>query len=298
MQRGAKVACYGREGTGKTELVMSARHVGKLILLDTEGRSQYYDPDVGFGFEVKYSKSAEDALELLAYAESLHASGERVVLGIDSFSSIWQEQQEVAEKKGATSFGTPKFSSWAVAKKPLKRLYNAIFTTPIDVIVTMRAKPKYEQKSNSTVKDFGHDVPETERGMGYTVDLIVEMGHSEVKPGVEIKPEDYYAIVTKSSGEKDNAMPIGTVIRDPSFNKLLGLRLEGMSGGMEFDEDVLLQVGMTVSSPGEFKRWVETLRLDANQVVDQLKEEFGELKTGDMSPYVKWVWDLHESLKK
>ena len=294
MERGAKVACYGREGTGKTELVMSARNVGRLILLDTEGRSQYYDPDAGYGFEVKYSKSAEDALELLRYAEELHRQGEKVVFGIDSYSSLWFAQQEVAEEAGATRTGNAKFHSWGVAKRPLKRLYAALFETPVDCIITMRAKPRYEQDVRTKeVKDYGYDVADTERGLGYTVDLIVELGRKQVEPGTPLIPDDYWAVVTKSSGERDNKLPIGTKITDPSFSKLVALRLEGAPGGITFDEDVLLQVGLAASRPGDFKRWVaNNLKLDPEAIVEKLKEQFGDLGS-DMAPYVQWTWDYY-----
>ena len=51
-ERGAKVGAYGEWGTGKTELIMSATAVGHVLVVDAEGRTQYYDPSKGYGFEV------------------------------------------------------------------------------------------------------------------------------------------------------------------------------------------------------------------------------------------------------
>ena len=303
--RGAKVACYGTEGTGKTELVMSARSVGRVLVLDTEGRTQYYK-QAGYGFEAMYSKSADDAIKLLEYAEELHAAGEKVVFAIDSFSSLWFEQQEVAERVGATRSGGAKFSSWAVAKRPLKKLYAKLFSTPVDVIITMRAKPRYDQKKGGEVVDYGYNVPDTERGFGYAVDLIIEMQRKPLPPGQELSPEDFRAVVVKSSGERDNAIPIGTVIKDPTFDKLLDLRLEGEAGGMEFDEDVLLQVGQAVEDQAGLVSWIKSLGLKPRDVKEQLILKFGTVVDGTgkegldikrIPEYVEWTWELYRTLK-
>jgi hypothetical protein len=56
-ERGAKIAVYGQYGTGKTELVMTAVEVGHLLLVDTEGRSQYLRRGRG-RFEVVYSETS------------------------------------------------------------------------------------------------------------------------------------------------------------------------------------------------------------------------------------------------
>jgi len=242
-ERGAKVGVYGQFGTGKTELVMSATEIGHLLVVDAEGRTQYYDSEKDHGFEVIYSKDVSDAINLLTYAQALKHKGERAIFAIDGFSSMWFEQQEVAERAGMTSAGTPRYDSWATAKKPLKKLYAMLFQTPVDCIITMRAKPAYAMQGNAPV-DLKHDKADAERGLAFAVDLVVEMFKEDKKPGVALTPEDFYCIITKASGPKeDNPLPIGSKIINPSFKKLMALRLKGNGdfaiGDVNFENQIL-----------------------------------------------------------
>jgi hypothetical protein len=71
------------------------------------------------------------------------------VVAVDSFSSVWFNQQEVAEeltRQWSRGRGGDRasFRAWGPAKKPLKQLYNLMMATRCHVIVTARAKEKYE----------------------------------------------------------------------------------------------------------------------------------------------------------
>jgi hypothetical protein len=290
--RGSKIGVYGLEGTGKTEFMMSACQVKKLFVVDTEGRTQYYDPEDGRGFEVVYSKDPKDVLDVLAYVEHLHRQGEPVAFGLDSFSSVWFEQQEVAERIGSTSKGTAKFSSWGAAKKPLEKFYAMLFSTPVDVVVTMRAKPAYEAEGNR-VESLGWNRPGVERGLPYALDLVVEMRKDELPPGTPLEGKHFYAVVTKTSGPKEgNPLPIGTVVRDPNFAKLAALRLEG-SAGLDFAEGVGFQVMMaSIASSADLVKWAGShLGWSKQEAVAHLEEQFGKLTSQRLGKRAEWLYE-------
>lgn len=294
--RGAKIGVYGQFGTGKTELVMSATKVAHLLLLDAEGRSQYYSVDANHGFEVIYSKNIQDAIDLLVYAESLRQTGEQVVFGLDGWSSLWFEQQEVAERIGSTSRGTAKYASWGPAKKPIKQLYAMLYNTTVDCIITMRAKPKYSQAGRK-VTAAGFDVPDTERGLGYAVDLVVEMTKQELPPGTPLKPEHFWCTVVKTSGPKeDNPLPIGTTIKDPSFAKLIGLRRAGSETLKIAGGDVELQVLMaTITGSKQLGDLIVRFGLETDAVFAHLKEKLGTYQNSKLPAYICEVLALRDA---
>jgi len=301
-ERGAKLGVYGVYGTGKTELIMSATRLAHLLLVDAEGRSQYYDPEENHGFEVVYSKNVKDALDLLAYAEELHRKGERVVFAIDGFSSMWFEQQEVAERIGSTSAGTAKYQSWGAAKKPLKKLYAQLYETPVDCMVTMRSKPKYEQETSGKVKDLGYNAPDTERGINYAVDLVVELHKDELPPGTPLKPDNFWAVVVKTSGPKQgNPLPIGTKIKDPSFEKLVALRLSGNGGGRIAGAEIDTQVALAAISTWKQFYPLAVVHLkyaDEEAVQEAIKVVYGGDKQALQQASFEDVWALLQQHKE
>lgn len=294
--RGAKIGGYGQCGTGKTELVMSTTEVAHLLLLDAEGRSQYYDAEANHGFEVVYSKSIQDAIDLLAYAEHLQRDGQAVVFGLDGWSSLWFEQQEVAERIGSTRRGTAKYASWGPAKKPIKQFYSMLFNTTVDCIITMRAKPKYDQVGQKVTK-AGYDKPDTERGLGYAVDLVVEMTKQALPPGTPLKPENFWCTVVKTSGPKENnPLPIGTVIKDPSFTKLLGLRQAGVAGLQIAGGNVELQVlEATVTNSRQLGDLIVRSGLDKEEVFALLKEKIGPYQHQKLPDFIRAVLALRDA---
>jgi hypothetical protein len=293
--RGAKIGAYGMPGTGKTELVMSATEVAKLYLIDCEGRSQYYDPKKDKGFEAIYTTDPKVAFDVLRYVESLHKAGEAVCFAIDGWSAIWYTQQEVAEGLGITSFGTTKYTSWAIAKKPLKALYDALYETPIDCIITMQAKPAYTDDATKPEK-LGYDKPVTELGLNYAVDLVLEMRKAEKKPGDKLVCDDFGALIVKTSGPKEgNPFPIGTVITNPKFSKLVGLRRVG-SGVISISSTVELQITLAgITKAEHLKALIAKLGLDEKTAFDSLKEKFGAWNKSRVGEYAEFIVSLKGS---
>lgn len=293
--RGAKIGVYGQFGTGKTELVMSATKIAHLLLLDAEGRSQYYDPEKDLGFEAIYSKYIQDAIDLLTYAEYLQQQGEVVVFGLDGWSSLWFEQQEVAERIGSTRTGNAKYSSWGPAKKPLKKLYAMLFDTTVDCVITMRAKPKYSQTGGKVV-DHGFDDPDTERGLSYAVDLVVEMTKQKLPPSTPLKPENFWCTVVKTSGPREgNPLPIGTMIKDPSFGKLIGLRRPGTAGLTIAGGAIELQVlEATITNSRQLGNLITKSGLNKDEVFAHLKKELGPYRDAKLPDYIRQVLTLRD----
>ena len=295
--RGVRCGLMGQPGTGKTEFVFRIPQLARLYVVDTEGRSQYYDPDKDHGFEVLESKKPSDALELLRYVESLYRQGEKVVFAIDSTTPIWHHQQEVAEDIGKTSFGTAKFNSWGPAKKPIKELYKAMFATPLDVVLTMRSKAKYEQDAKKKVKDMGYDVPDMEKNLPYVLDLLLELGVARKDPGVALAPEDFFAIVRKTSGPReDNPLPIGRKMLNPSFGDIVTMRLAGELERFHTSGDVALQVALaTVRNGAAFWVWaVDFTGVEQETLRPILTEKVGKLVGSKLKQHIEYVFETYK----
>jgi hypothetical protein len=179
-----KVLIYALPKTGKSHFVHTACQVGPVLWMDTEHGSDYYDPGAGHDFEVAYAKDPELALKAIEHANS--------IVAIDSVSSVWFMQQEVAEQlttegsRGKTQ-GRTSFRAWGPAKKPLKKVYDVVMLSRCHVVMTARAKVQYETVNNEPVeKGLG---PDMEKGTAYAVDIVLETGHDE---------GGYYATVTGS----------------------------------------------------------------------------------------------------
>ena len=293
-QRGVRAGLLGQFGTGKTEFVFaSIPKVAHLIVVDTEGRSQFYDADAHSGFEVLVTKSPKEILGLLKYAEHLCRDGQSVVFAVDSMTSVWHAQQDVAASIGSTSAGTAKFSSWAAAKAPLKKIYKAIFETPLDCVFTMRSKAKYVQEGGGKVKDMGYDVSDMERNFPYTLDLVLELAKDEMAPGKKLLPKNFYATVVKTSGPAEgNPLPIGMRISNPSFADIVAMRLEGNMDRFTISDDVGLQVALSTVRAGAFWAWAVEQGQDEAELREVLEDKFGKL-TGKVLPdCIKYVWEM------
>lgn len=299
--RGVRCGLMGQPGTGKTEFVFgSIPKLARLYVVDTEGRSQYYDPDKHHGFEVLESKVPSDALELLRYVEHLYRQGEKVVFAIDSTTPIWHHQQEVAEDIGKTSFGTARFNSWGPAKKPIKELYKALYASPLDVVLTMRSKAKYVQDAQKKVKDMGYDVADMEKNLPYVLDLLLELGTEQKNPGVALTPEDFFAVVRKTSGPKDNnPLPIGRKLTNPSFGDIVAMRLEGELERFHVGGDVALQVALaTVRNGAAFWAWAQDFTgMPEETLRPILTEQVGELKGSKLKQTIQYVFENYKEAK-
>jgi len=285
-ERTLKVLVYGPTKTGKSHFVHTATEVGHVLWQDTEHGSDFYDPDDNHGFRVLYSKDPHKAIAAVKEGDTIATNGNRPVVALDSFSSTWFMQQEVAEELTAKwskgkGKGRASFRAWAPAKKPLKRLYDAIMLSKCHVILTGRAKMRYDVGTGGEPKEMGL-APDVERNILYAVDIILETGIDELPKGQAPTPENFYALVV---GSRNPALPIGTELRDPKFLDLMGAAKEG-EAPEEIEETTKEQVtAATIQTWEQLGAWIKTQGRDGEEAKAILREKHGKVKAEDIPDY-------------
>jgi len=285
-ERTLKVLVYGPTKTGKSHFVHTATEAGPVLWQDTEHGSDFYDPDENHGFRVLYSKDPEKAIAAVKEGDTIATNGNRPVVALDSFSSTWFMQQEVAEELTAKwsrgkDKGRASFRAWGPAKKPLKKFYDAIMLSKCHVILTARAKMKYEVSGGGEPKEVGL-APDVERNILYAVDIILETGIDELPKGQAPTSENFYALVV---GSRNPALPIGTELRDPKFLDLMGAAKEGDTL-KEIEETTGEQVAAaTIQTWEQLGAWIKTQGRDAEEAKAILREKHGKVKADDIPDY-------------
>ena len=96
-ERPLRILVYGPTKRGKSHFVFTGTAVGPLYWIDTEQGSGFYDDAAGHGFKVLHSMDPNHAIQAIEAASAAVNGGVRPVVAVDSFSSVWFGQQEVAE---------------------------------------------------------------------------------------------------------------------------------------------------------------------------------------------------------
>lgn len=289
-ERPLRILVYGLPKVGKSHLVFTATEISPLLWQDTEGGSDYYDPGQGYGFRVLKDRDPSKTVQAIELASS--TAGKRPTVAVDSFSSTWFGQQEVAEEltarwsRGKTS-GRASFRAWGPAKKPLKKLYDAMHSSQCHVIITARAKKKYEVDSKGEPKEVGL-VADIERNLAYAVDLVVEVGLDKLKKGVLPKSQNFYALVV---GSRSPDIPIGTIFRDPKFSDFLPATRKG-----ETPEKIGNSVGEQVKAALDTPQsWVDLERKlkekgwNIEQAKKLLVDKFGPFDVAMLEEYWEYL---------
>ena len=288
VERPLRILVYGLPKSGKSHLVSTAAEVGPVFWQDTEGGSDYYDPSGGHGFRVLRDRDPVKTVQAVESAEG----DPRPIVAVDSFSSTWFGQQEVAEQlterwsRGKTK-DRASFRAWGPAKKPLKKLYDVMHSSRCHVIVTARAKKKYEVGKDGEPKEVGL-VPDVERNLAYAVDLIVEVGLDELKKGVPPKPSNFYALVV---GSRSADIPIGTVFKDPKFSDFLPAVLEGEAPrgvGSSVDDQVKAALGAPQSWP-DLERKLKERGWGSERAKELLVAKFGPFDSAMLEEYWEYL---------
>ena len=172
-KRSAKICLAGPAGSGKT---MSALRVGtgllrtgKLLLIDSEKSASLYADKVPFDvcelpdFDVD---TYVDALEFGAHQEY-------EVVVVDSASQLWEQILSMSKKMPGNSF-----VNWGKLGDAYNRFVKAVVEYQPHLIITTRAKMKYEQVG-SKVTPMGLD-PVMRDGFEYEVDLygMIDIDHN------------------------------------------------------------------------------------------------------------------------
>lgn len=290
-ERPVCILIYGLTKRGKSHFVFTATEVGPLYWQDTEGGSDYYDASQGYGFRVLKDRDPIKAIQGVEMASDL-VNGDRPILALDSFSSTWFGQQEVAEELTARwSRGKSKdrasFRAWGPAKKPLKKLYEAMHSSRCHIIFTARAKIKYSVSDKGEPTAVGL-VPDIERNLAYAVDLVVEMGLDEPEKGKPPKPDDFFALVV---GSRSQAIPIGTEFRNPKFSDFLPAAREG-EAPTKIGSSVKTQVEKALRAPqswDDLKKLLAEKNMDTEQAKKLLREKFGPFDTAMLEEYWEFL---------
>lgn len=178
-----RMAITGPSGSGKTYTgltlathLAALRNAGRVAAIDTEHGSMSKYADL-FDFDV---------LELtdfnpLNYVEALNqaqAAGYRVCL-VDSLSHAWVGEGGALDLKDRESLKSGNsFTAWGKVTPLQNRLIDAILSSPMDVIATMRSKVEYVQEGKKVTK-VGM-APVQRDGVDYEFDVVGEMSLEHV----------------------------------------------------------------------------------------------------------------------
>jgi hypothetical protein len=290
-ERPLRILVYGLPKHGKSHFVFTATEVGPLYWIDTEGGADYYDHAAGHGFKVLRSTDPAQAIQAVE-AASAATNGERPVVAVDSFSSVWFNQQEVAEqltKQWSKGRGGDRasFRAWGPAKKPLKKLYALLMETRCHVILTARAKERYEVTGGGEPKPVGL-VPDVERNLAYAVDLIVEMSVTQTAKGKPPKPEGYTALVV---GSRSPAIPIGTLFCDPKLADFLPAAMGGeIPEGVRDTIDAQVHTALVAPSTWtELQKILEGKGMDIEDAKAKLQAQFGPFNPARVEEYWEFL---------
>jgi hypothetical protein len=294
-ERPIRLLVYGFSKQGKSHLVFSSTEVGPLFWIDTERGSDFYPSDRGHGFRVRYDKDPKIALEAIEAAHELAMEGgPRPIVAIDSFSSVWFEQQEVAEhltEEWGKGRDRAVFRAWGPAKKPLKRLYEMCHYALCHIIITARAKEEYKLNKKGEPEVVGIK-PDIERNLPYAVDFIAELS---VNPeSAAPKPTDFIAKVvgTRTPPELgDRAISIGTIFRNPRFSDFIKAEMEG-SLPEEIGTGVERQVDLALTAPKSWSEMVNRLKPSGyteETIAAKLKEHFGSFDRERLDDYWEFM---------
>jgi hypothetical protein len=215
----------------------------------------------------------------------------RPIVAVDSMSSVWFQQQEVAKQVGGGRQRIP-FWAWGPAKEPLKKLYDRIHTSRCHVIITARAKMSYEvsDKGEPTEKGLVADV---ERNLAYSMDLILLTHVAEINPDKPrpLEPEDFMATVvgTRSPSVDGKAppVPIGRVFHNPKFSDFMEVMVEGAP--FEGIEDTAREQSR-MTDWSTLESWLENHQAwTVDKARAALYAEFGTFDKQRVSEYYQWL---------
>lgn len=175
-KRPARILICGPSGSGKTFTALRIAHglageKGRILLLDTErGSAKLYSdvcefdtadlPDCQYD---TYIKAVKEAAEL-----------KYDVLVVDSASHAWSDLLDQHNKMQGNSF-----ANWGKIGGKYDELVRTLVNYPYHIIVTCRAKMKYEQNDKKQVMPIGLD-PIMRDGFEYEFDLygMIDIDHN------------------------------------------------------------------------------------------------------------------------
>lgn len=175
----ARICIAGPAGSGKTmSALLIAKGliggVGKTVLFDSErGSATLYADDVGFEYDHANLPNYNYRTYIDALKQGAQAGYDVVI--IDSISHCWEDILDQHKKMQGNSF-----ANWGKVMPWYQELVNTIVNHPAHIIVTTRAKMKYEQDPDTKkVSPIGLD-PVMRDGFEYEMDvfMLIDIDHN------------------------------------------------------------------------------------------------------------------------
>jgi len=173
--RKARILLAGPSGSGKTmtalKLATGLKTDGRILFLDTEkGSATLYADSIDFDHADLPDVAFDTYISAIKQAGNLGYE----VLVIDSASHAWESLLADKEKMQGNSW-----ANWAKITPRYDALVRAMLDYPGHIIVTVRAKMKYEQGDDKKVKPIGLD-PIMRDGFEYEFDLfgMIDIEHN------------------------------------------------------------------------------------------------------------------------
>lgn len=184
-QAKGRVAVTGPSGAGKTMTSLIFAKVlagGKPVAaIDSEYKSMSKYADE-FDFDVVELNGNYHPSKYIEAIKAAESAGYGAVV-IDSITHAWNGTKDVVDKKKLASNSQNGYTAWAEGTKLWDSLTEAIMSSTIHVIVTMRSKTDYvqekDEKGKTQIRKVGM-APEVRDGTEFAFDLVVDMDHEHV----------------------------------------------------------------------------------------------------------------------
>lgn len=172
----AKIGLVGPSGSGKTysalRLARGLVNGGRIALIDTEhGSASLYADE--FDFDTTAMAPPYDPTRFANGITAATTEGYGVLI-IDGISPAWQGQGGVLDIAEANKKGNNTFSGWAVATPAHQKLIDAILSSPIHIVCTMRSKTAWVMGEGNKPEKVGLE-PVQRDGIDYEFSIVGEL---------------------------------------------------------------------------------------------------------------------------
>lgn len=203
-----RLGISGISGSGKTwsALEIATGMGGKIAMIDTEsGRGELYGEDFEYDvMQISVPYSVEKYIHAIRQSEQLGYD----ILIIDSLSHAWVGEGGVLSV--VDNAGTNKFTSgWKVGTPKQNALVDAIISSKLHIIFTMRSKAEYVLETNSNGKQQPRKVgmaPVQREGLEYECTVYMDMSQEHIafvsKDNTKLYKDNQYVKPTKEMGQK------------------------------------------------------------------------------------------------
>ena len=184
-----RMALIGPAGSGKTYTALKLARIiagdGKILVLDTEHASsekyaEYIDGEVG---QLSFDVIVPESFKPEVYIEAIKMAEQNgyTVLVIDSLSHAWMGKDgalELVDRAAARMSVPNSYAAWRDVTPLHNRMVDAILSSNIHIIATMRSKMEYVQEKDASGKTVIRKVgmqPVQRDGLEYEFDIVADM---------------------------------------------------------------------------------------------------------------------------